>query len=204
MIDNIIFDWSGVVKDCVLDHLVVINKILKQFDGKEISLKELQENWRNPYMRFYAKYLPNLTTEEQNVAYGKALAESPKAKAYPGISDLIKRAKKTGKKIFVVTNDTPDTIFPEIKSFDLEGVFDDMVIHVYNKLDGTIELMERNKLVSENTIVIGDTNYEIEIGKNLGIKSIAVTWGYNSENVLKAMDPDFIVHNIKELEEIIL
>jgi phosphoglycolate phosphatase len=203
MIENIIFDWSGVVKDCVLDHLEIVNKIFKQSGAGEITLEQLQENWRNPYMVFYGKYLPTLTQEEQNIAYKKAISESPKAKAYPGIGDLIKRAKKTGKKLFVVTSDAPDTILPEIKSFDLEGVFDDMVIHVYNKLEGTMELMKRNNLSKENTVVIGDTNYEIEIGRNLGMKSIAVTWGYNSEKVLQAENPDFLVHNVKELEKII-
>lgn len=31
MIKNIIFDWSGVIKDCVEDHLFVVNKIFSKF-----------------------------------------------------------------------------------------------------------------------------------------------------------------------------
>ena len=204
MLNNIIFDWSGVIKDCVLDQLVIVNKIFKQFGAKEITIEEFQENWSQPYMVFYNKYLPNLTIEEETVAYKKAIAESPKAKEYAGISDLIKRAKKRNKKIVVVSSDYPKTILPEIESFGLEGVFDDIVVDAHDKEEEVRDLIKRNSFNEKDTVFIGDSNHEIEVGKKLGIKTIAVTWGFSLENKLKNESPDFIVHNLKELEEIIL
>ena len=43
MIKNIIFDWTGVIKDSIEDHLFVVNKIFNKFGAKEISLSELKE-----------------------------------------------------------------------------------------------------------------------------------------------------------------
>ncbi len=91
MIKNVIFDWSGVVKDCVEEQIVISNKILKHFGAKEISMAELKEEWCQPYMNFYKKYIPNITMEEQSIAFRKANSESPRAKFYPGIPELIKK-----------------------------------------------------------------------------------------------------------------
>ena len=52
MIKSIIFDWSGVVKDSVEDHLWVINRMFKIVGVGEISLREMKENWEQPYMLF--------------------------------------------------------------------------------------------------------------------------------------------------------
>ncbi len=204
MINNIIFDWSGVIKDSVLDHLIATNKMFKKLGAKEITLKELQENWHQPYMIFYNKYLPDLTIDQFEVEYKESIAESPQAKEYPGISDLIKKIKKNGKKLVVLSSDSPDTILPEMKIFDLENIFNDMYMDIHDKGEVINDLMKKNNFDKKNTVFIGDSNHEIEVGKKVGVKTIAVTWGFNSENKLKAEKPNFIVHNLKELEEIIL
>src|SRR3989344_1858225 len=203
MINNIIFDWSGVIKDCVLDQFICVNKIFKHFGAKEITFEEFQENWRQPYMDFYNKYMPNVTLKEEQAVYQGVSAENPKAKEYPGISDLIKKLKKIGKVMVVLSSDSPNTLLPEIKSFGLENIFDDMVINVYHKEEGVYELMRRNNFDKKNTIFVGDSNHEIEVGKKVGIKTLAVTWGFSSERSLKSKNPDFIDHNLKELEKII-
>jgi len=41
---NIIFDWSGVIKDALECHLWTVNRIFKKFGAKEISMEELKEN----------------------------------------------------------------------------------------------------------------------------------------------------------------
>lgn len=204
MIDNIIFDWSGVIKDCVLSHLVITNKIFKQFGGKEISLDEFREEWRQPFMLFYKKYLPNITIEQEQLAYRKAILEGPKAEQYKNISNLIKKIKRAGKKVMVVSSDDPETILPEIKSFGLEGIFDEVVFGLQDKEEVCRKIMDKNNFDKEQTIFIGDSNHEIEVGKKIGIKTGAVTWGFNSEERLKSENPDFVFHDLEELEKVVL
>lgn len=204
MIKNVIFDWSGVVKDCVEDQLVIVNKKFKHFGAKEISMEELKEEWCQPWMGFYKKYLPLITMEEEEVFYKKAVSESPKAKSYPGIPELIKKVKESGAKVFVVSSDYPETILPEIKGFGLEGIFDSIIFGVYDKEEAVRKIVESRNLEKNSTIFIGDSNHEIEVGKKMGIKTAAVTWGFSSESKLKSHNPDFIVHNLEELEKAIL
>ena len=204
MIKNVIFDWSGVVKDCVLDQLVVANKKFKHFGVKEISMEELKEEWCQPWMDFYKKYITSITMEEQEVFYKKAILESPKAKSYPGIPELIKKIKESGAKVFVVSSDYAETILGEVKDWGLEGIFDSVIFGVHDKEEAVCKIVESGNLEKDSTIFVGDSNHEIEVGKKLGIKIIAVTWGFTSENKLKSHNPDFVAHNLEELEKIIL
>lgn len=41
--------------------------------------------------------------------------------------------------------------------------------------------------------IIGDTEYEILVGKELGLRTIAVTWGARNGNFLEKYNPDIII-----------
>jgi len=204
MFKNIIFDWSGVVKDNTLDQLEVVNKIFIKFGAEAISLEEFKENWVQPYMLFYNKYLPDISREEEQDAFRKFVLECPKSNPYGGIVDLIKKLKESGAMISVVSSDVPETLIQEIEEFGLSGFFDNVVYDVHDKTKGAREIVAKNNHKKEEAVFIGDSNHEIEAGKDIGIKTIAVTWGFSTEEKLKALDPDYLVHNIKELEEILL
>jgi len=61
---NIIFDWSGVIKDAFNSHHWVVNRIFRKYEIRELSAEELKVSWEEPYMIFFKKYLPKLDIEE--------------------------------------------------------------------------------------------------------------------------------------------
>ena len=206
MIKNVIFDWSGVIKDAVESHLWVINRMFEKFGANQISMEEFKNNWEQPYMVFYNKYLPNLTFEEEQKAYKEIVLheDCPSSKPYPEIVDFIKKLKQKGFFIAIISSDLPETIFTEIKKYSLEGIFDKVIVNIENKTNALKNLVKEKNLNLQKTFFIGDSNHEIESGKEAKIKSIAVTWGFSTEDKLKSAEPDYIVHNLKELEDIIL
>jgi phosphoglycolate phosphatase len=206
MFKNVIFDWSGVIKDSVEVQFWLVNKMFQKFGAEQISFEEFKKNWEQPYMRFYNRYMPDVSHDDQHKFYLELTNDKdyPVAIDYPGIVDLIQELKKEKRFLAVLSSDAPNTILPEIEKFSLANIFDDMIIHVHDKTDGMREIMKNNKLNPEETVIIGDSNHETEIAKTVGVKSIAVTWGFCSEERLKALNPDYLVHNIKELENILL
>jgi len=204
MIKNIIFDWYGVVNDSVESHLCVVNKIFGWCGVKEISLEEMKENWTQPYMDFYNKYIPELTHEEEEILYRRATLECPKAKPYPGIVDLLKDFKQKGIKMVVLSDNFEEVIYSEIKSFGLNDIFTDVIAHVYNKAEGIQKLINNHNFQKEETVFIGDSNHEIEEGKNAGILTGAVTWGNCTKEKLASLKPDFLINNLEELKSAVL
>jgi phosphoglycolate phosphatase len=206
MIKNVIFDWSGVIKDCLNTHLWGVNEMMKSFGGAPISKEELMQEWKQPYMIFWNKYFPNLTLQEEQRVYHEVLLRSdcPKSYSYSGIVEVIKKLKSKGCFLAIVSSDSPKTILPEIEKYSLENIFNEIIIDVPDKAEGVSKILGENNLNKDETIFIGDSNHEIEVGKLLGIKTMGVTWGFCPEDRLKALNPDYLVHNIKELEEILL
>lgn len=203
---NIIFDWSGVVKEVVDSHFWVVNKMFGEAGVKAISLQEMRENWEQPYMLFYNKYVPGWTLEEEQEIYHKVITrkDCPKPCACEGIVKLIKKLNKKGVLMAVFSSDSAETLLPEIKQFGLENIFKEVIVNVHDKTEKIHELIEKNNFKPEETVFIGDSNHEVEVGKQAGIKTIAVTWGFSTEEKLKSTNPDYLVYNIKELEKILL
>jgi len=205
MTKNIIFDWSGVIKDTSKSHLWIINRMFRKFGADQISMEEFKKNWEQPYMVFYNKYLPNLTFEKEGEAYKEAMLhkDCPPSNPCFGIADFIKKLKQKKFFLAVITSDLPETVFPEIQEYDLEGIFDEVFVNVYNKTEALSSLIKKNNLDPKETFFIGDSNQEIESARKTGAKSIAVTWGFSTKEKLEKKKPDFIVNNLKELEEIL-
>ena len=56
---------------------------------------------------------------------------------------------------------------------------------------------------ADASIFIGDSDYEIEVGRNAGILSAGVCWGAYTEERLKAAQPDYIFRNMDDLYTLI-
>lgn len=65
------------------------------------------------------------------------------------------------------------------------------------------EIMDELDFDKNNTCIIGDTDSDVFAGKNAGIKSIGVSWGFYDKEKLKDCGPDFIIDDFLELESLI-
>lgn len=203
MIKNIIFDWSGVIKDSVEDHLFAVNSVFKYFGAKQITLEELQEKWVQPHMVFYNKYLPELSNDQQMEIYKQTITKRP-PKIYSNITELIKELQTNGVRMVVVSSDLIETLTSELTIFGLNDLFLEIIPNVHDKTDAVKKSIIKYDFNKSETVIIGDTNHEIEVGKTVGIKTVAVTWGFTSEARLISNHPDFIIHNLNELRDLLV
>lgn len=56
---------------------------------------------------------------------------------------------------------------------------------------------------ADKTVMIGDTHYDIEMGKAAGCRTIGVSWGYHRVSDLRAAGADFIVETMDELARVL-
>lgn len=204
MIKNVIFDWSGVINDNTFAVYQTANEIFKTFGSQIISFDEFRREFKVPYMNFYNQYLPNLTIEDQKIEFKKSIVKFDKNLIYTGIDKSIKKFFNNKLNLFVVSGDHPETLLNQIKLFGLDELFKEVIYDSHDKAIDVEFLIKKYNLVLEDTIFIGDSNHEIEVGQKLGIKTGAVTWGFSPEENLKSFNPDFMIHNLTELERVIL
>lgn len=204
---NIIFDWSGVVRDTITSQLWIVNRIFKKYGVSEITLEEFRENWEQPPRLFYQKYLPKDYIEEERLKiYREAVfdKDGPRVSAFLKVVELIHACKSNNAFLAVVSSDLPETLYAEVKDYGLENILNEIVADVENKLEAVRKIIKENNLNPQDTFFVGDSNHEIDVTKETGIKSVAVTWGFTSEKKLRARNPDYVANNVQELEDIIL
>ena len=64
--------------------------------------------------------------------------------------------------------------------------------------------LNRFRVPPREAFMIGDTRGDIRHGRTAGVRTVGVTWGYQSRTTLAAEDPDFIVDSPRELCRLLL
>jgi len=204
MIKNIIFDWSGVISDNTYNVYLSAMGVLKRFNINSISFDQFREKFEVPFMNFYNYFVPNLNFNEEKAIYNEEYGKLEKAKSYSSIVDLIKKFKGRSIKMVVISSEPAEYLNEALEDFGLKDTFIDIKTDLHNKKEALAEVLDNNNFKPEETLFIGDTTHEIEVGKELGIKTAGVTWGIQLEDKLKSANPDFIFHNIEEMESVLL
>jgi len=125
-------------------------------------------------------------------------------KLYPGVEEILLSLKEKGKKIALLTTKGQEQAQNILRHFNLEKYFDEIMGRrngVGHKPSPEPLLFICNALsVSpEQTLMVGDTEVDVQCGKNANTKTCAVTWGYRSKNILENEKPDYIAENINQL-----
>lgn len=125
---------------------------------------------------------------------------------YDGILKMLETLKEQGYKLSVLSNkpdfatvDVVNTIFGKNTFTLCRGGRDGVPL----KPDPTavFEMMDELGIEKGETVFVGDTKVDIATGKNAGLYSIGVLWGFRDEKELKEAGADFIVSQPHEIVE---
>ena len=202
----IIFDWTGVIKDALIAHLWVVNRIFRNHGLNEIFIGEFHDNWIEPYMKFFNKYLPEMTVEEENKEYREAVMdpEYPKSKCVEGIKEMLVKLADRKYTMMVISSDLAETVNKELVEFGIDNIFVKVISGASDKSEAILEAVSLYSGDRNHVYIVGDSVHEIQVGKPLGIKTIAVTWGFGSKGNLESMLPDKIFENVVDLQSYLL
>ena len=64
-----------------------------------------------------------------------------------------------------------------------------------------LDMMQYFQVSKSETLLIGDSNFDVEAGKSAGIKVVAVTYGFRSREYLTKADE--VIDNFEQLIEVI-
>ena len=123
MIKNIVFDWSGVISDNTLNVYKSAMGVLASFGVDKISFDKFRDECELPVMRFYNRFVPNLTFDQQHKIYAAEYSKYPNPGPYEDIGRLIKQFKTQGIKMAILSSDPPRHLLSELKEFDLQDIF---------------------------------------------------------------------------------
>lgn len=123
---------------------------------------------------------------------------------YPGVRETLERLN--GLKKAVISNKREALSVKVLEALDLIRFFD-LVIGSDSTTEKkpspvpVLHVISTMGLTQEDSIMVGDSDLDIAAGKNAGIKTVGVTYGYRKREFLK--DADYVIDEIKDLPLII-
>lgn len=126
---------------------------------------------------------------------------------YPGIVNMLKSLKAAGYKIAVLSNKPNFATVDVVNTIFGEGLFDIVrggIDGVPLKPDPTavFEIMKEMGITADEAIFVGDTKVDIATGKNAGLYSVGVLWGFRDEAELTGAGADVIIDDPAKILEI--
>lgn len=122
---------------------------------------------------------------------------------YPGIRELLEALTAHGHRLFVATSKPENMAVQVLEHFDLARYFELICGATLDrsrieKSDVIAYLLEQAGTV-ENTVMVGDTAFDVLGAASHGIPTIGVVWGYGKERDMQAAGAAAIAHTPEAL-----
>ncbi len=187
----IIFDFDGVIVDTFSVCYGIRNKVhpiseeeyRAHFEG---NINEAIKKINKPILNFWDQYIPLLMGSKPN-------------------EDMVNLIKKLSKKysLAIVSSSISQPIKSFLESCGIDTCFEDILGNDvdHSKVKKLQMILDKHKVQPADVVFVTDTLGDIKEGQILGIKSIAVTWGFHHLHTLQKGNPYRIVTTQKELFE---
>ena len=126
---------------------------------------------------------------------------------YPGIRETLQQLKQQGHRLFVATS-KPEILANEVlHHFELDGFFEQIAGATLDgsrshKADVRTYLLGMTGDVGQ-TLMVGDTAFDVIGAAAHGISTIGVSWGYGTVEDMEKAGAVAIAHSMEELVELI-
>lgn len=217
MIRLVAFDWNGTIFADTFAIYQSNKEVLRSFGLTPVSFKTYQKYYEVPIKGFYLalgfsekQFRENarLINNTFHAEYEKRIS---KTRTRAGAKEVLKVLLKNNIAAVIFSNHFDESIKKQLKRLKLEKYFLDIVANSHiesalwqrSKKDRLKEYMKTKKISPDEALIVGDTTEEIEIGKELGVKTAALTHGTCSIVRLKAARPNYLIYSLKEVMKII-
>lgn len=209
---HIIFDLDGTLTD---NTEGIKNSLMYSLEQLHITnySEEILDQFIGPPLQWGFKTLFGLNEQNTKLAvdyfrtyYGENgwHQNTP----YDGIMEMLAELEYQGKKMFIATSKLEKYALKIIQHFEIDKYIIQLKGIDYGgkstKSELIVGLMTRHQIVpSGEVVMVGDTLFDIEGGKENEISTIAVNYGFGVEEKLKSAHPDFFVEDVEELFELL-
>lgn len=213
MIKGIIFDMDGTILNTIEDIKESVNYALRYFNLPEKSLQEVKDGVGSGAINLIEDVVPKNTSEQDIKKIYDVYQDhydkntNQQTGPYPGILDLLKTLKEKKYKLAVVSNKHKylvDELNHQIfKDYFEVSMGETKGIPIKPAPDMLYMTLKDLGLTKDEVLFIGDSDVDMITANNANIKSVAVTWGYRSKEILLKYSPAYFIDEASQLLKII-
>ena len=209
-----IFDLDGTLLNTLDDLADAANHVLADAGFPVRTTDEVRRFVGNGYRKLIERAVPAGTGEEK-INEGLSAFQSyyvnhcaVRTAPYPGVREMLETLTRNGIKVAIVSN-KGDAAVKELN----ELYFGGLVPFAQGECEGvrrkpapdTVNrVLEKYATDRKDAVYVGDSDVDVETGKNAGMDCISVLWGFRDEEFLKAHGATIFARDTDELTKLIL
>lgn len=208
--DNYIFDFDGTLADSKLCSVIATQDAFKEFGLDVPSTQQIEHYMGIPIEVSFKEMTDYIFTDEAFQLLLQIFRKHYKANenntltAFRNIPEVLQELKSANKQLFVVSSKKSDVLLRNLQKLKIDTYFKDIigsdkVTHYKPHPEGIKKLVELYDLVKEETVMIGDAIFDLQMAKSADVTSCGVTWGSHRRENLLMEEPTFLIDEVHQL-----
>jgi phosphoglycolate phosphatase len=192
--DGVLVDSVDVYEKTVTDCLQKINQPLSR--GREEFLELFEGNFYESLVKKGVDLNAFIKASVDILAQVNFKEIKPIAAVVPVVRELHKNNC-----LLVVSSNDSASIKEALELFHYDGYFREIFgsDFMFSKKEKIIYATKKYQVAPQDIYYIGDTTGDIKEGKQAGVKTVGVTWGWHSKEKMAAAKPDYLFDTPQEL-----
>jgi phosphoglycolate phosphatase len=211
----IIFDFDGTLAVLNIDFSLMRERVFDLMGRYGIEEKAVQEKYLleiidEVYQILWEKSPPAAEAfygESHHILHEVEMKAAEKGRLIPGTEATLKGLRKKGIKVGIITRNCEDAVrkvFPDIDEFCDIFVSRNSVKRVKPHPDHLTYVMRWLKISGEESMMVGDHVIDIQAGKRVGMKSVAVLTGRTEKEEFEKAGADYVLTSVSEIIKLLI
>ena len=217
----LIFDFDGTLIDSVPDLASALNAMLRTLGREPFSIETIREWVGNGAQTLVSRALCGSRDFDE-----AALAQEPLVEAldiflnyyeknpaketllYDGVKETLQELHNRGYILSIVTNKPYKFIAPILEALEIKDLFAlyigaDSLEHKKPHPKPLLHICKELGCSVEESLMIGDSKNDILAAKAAKMDSVAVSYGYNYGEDIRAYEPDIVIEHFSDLKQVV-
>lgn len=208
----ILFDFDGTLVNTNDVILASWQHTYRHYLGHEMPVDHITSCFGEPLLLTMEREFPGVDPQESADVYRQFQLENADklVTIFPGIKELLAGLKAAGYVLGIVTSRTRESALRYMDMFGITSYFSDLVtcddttVHKPNP-EPILLAMSKLGASAEESIMIGDSPFDIKCANNAGVDSVMVNWRITCDetSVIDDAKVDYWIHQPSDLVELL-
>lgn len=204
----LVFDWDGTLADSTGSIIAAMQSAITALAMEARSDQEIRDIIGLSLADAGRALYPDISTEQNEILvnqYRMQYVQSNKGKTrlFAGARETLEKLRSNNIHLAVATGKSRKGLEHSLQDTGLERIFDytRCADESFSKPHPQmlLDIMEKLVIEQENTLMIGDSEYDMQMAVNAGVKAVAAGYGSQSPDRLLEYNPVACLKNINEL-----
>ena len=133
----------------------------------------------------------------------------PLIELFDGVAETLDALKKAGVILLISSNNIREVLERLTSQLNIAKYFDGIicandVVNTKPAPDIALLALERYNIKAEEALVVGDSTYDMDMGREAGCHLCGVTFGSHSAEMLYGKGANYVIDHFSELQKIVL